>query len=240
MSLLRLLLCAAMLGTSLGAPVANVFPKTKQNERIAEVRARVGPGLSRELSSLGFAMGNQVFIRIFKEEREFELWLKPVGSATFVHWKTWPIAAMSGLLGPKLKEGDLQAPEGFYSVSAKAMNPESRFHLSFNIGYPNAFDRTHGRTGGLIMVHGNKVSIGCFAMTDPVIEEIYLLAEAALNHGQGEFCVHVFPFRMTDERMALAADSPWRSFWQDLRAGYENFEVSRVPPVMRVEAGRYQ
>jgi murein L,D-transpeptidase YafK len=147
---------------------------------------------------------------------------------------------MSGKLGPKLKEGDLQAPEGFYEVGKKQLNPMSRFHLSFNVGYPNAYDRYHGRTGSLIMVHGSNVSIGCFAMTDPVIEEIYLLVEAALKGGQEAVKVQVFPFRMTPEKMS-AVEGEWAGFWRDeLWPGYERFERTGVPPEVGVREGRYR
>lgn len=239
MKFVHRLLRAVLIGNAIGACVGAVTFKTQQNERVSEVRARIEPSLKSELAAGGFALGNPVFIRIFKEERELELWLKPDGAAQFKLWKTWPIAAVSGRLGPKLKEGDFQAPEGFYSVNAKAMNPASSFHLSFNIGYPNAFDRAHGRTGAFIMVHGSNVSIGCFAMTNPVIEQIYLTVEAALNHSQTEFPVHVFPFRMTDERMAQETESPWLDFWRDLKAGHDVFENDKVPASVRVIDKRY-
>lgn len=229
------LLIAAAFGASLFPVTASAQPKTKQNDRVREVRTRVSASLTEELKTAGFALGDPAFIRIFKETRELELWLKPKGAAQYKLWKTWPIVAMSGKLGPKLKEGDLQAPEGFYAVTARAMNPESKYHLSFNIGYPNAYDRANQRTGGLIMIHGNKVSVGCFAMTDPVIEPIYLIVESALNRGQPEIPVHVFPFRMTAERMAQAeaSASQWLEFWKNLQQGYAAFEQAQVPPAVK-------
>ena len=119
------------------------------------------------------------------------------------------------------------------------MNPNSRFHLSFNLGYPNAYDRAHGRTGDYLMVHGNRVSIGCFAMTDEKIEEIYTLCAAALAGGQKFFRVHCFPFRMTDARMARAAGSRWEGFWKNLRTGYAAFEKDKIPPNVSVRQKRY-
>jgi murein L,D-transpeptidase YafK len=232
MNTLRRLLRASLIGAALGACVGAVIYQTKKNERVREVRTRIEPSLKQELATAQFALGDHVFIRIFKEERELELWIKPKSATQFKLWKTWPIAAMSGHLGPKLKEGDQQAPEGFYAVNAKAMNPQSDYHLSFNIGYPNDFDQAQARTGSLIMVHGKNMSIGCFAMTDPVIEQIYLIVEAALNHGQATVPVHIFPFRMTDERMAQAETegTPWLAFWKNLRQGHDRFETQRVPP----------
>lgn len=220
-----------------GGALAAVY-KTMQNPRITEVRERVTPTLKTELATDGFALGNPAFIRIVKEERELELWMKPKGATEYKMWKKWPIAAMSGELGPKQKVGDFQAPEGFYGTNAGLLNPASKYHLSFNIGYPNEFDRAHGRTGDFLMIHGNKVSIGCFAMTDPVIEEIYLVVESAIHAGQREVPVHVYPFRMTDERMLRAEteESEWLGFWQDLREGWMQFEETKTVPKVKVDA----
>jgi len=146
---------------------------------------------------------------------------------------------MSGKLGPKTAEGDLQAPEGFYFVPPSRMKPDSTYHLAFNLGYPNAYDQAHGRTGSFLMVHGNRISIGCFAMTDSKIEEIYTLCDAALDKGQPFFRVHVFPFRMTKERLALAKDHKWHDFWLNLKEGYDWFETKRVPPDTTVKDLRY-
>jgi len=209
--------------------------------RIEEVRARVTPHLQDELRVMGFALGDPVFIRIFKESRELELWMKPKGKTRFELWMRWPVAGLSGFLGPKLAEGDHQVPEGFYEVNAGALNPVSTCHLSFNTGFPNAFDQSLNRTGSWIMVHGGRGSVGCFAITDPVIEEVYVIAEAALKHGQQNFCVHSFPFRMTEERMAQAREenSEWLPFWQNLREGYDRFEKTHVPPQPAMGEGRY-
>jgi len=207
--------------------------------RLQDVRSRVQPLLERELAARGLRLGQPVFIRIFKESREFELWVQDQASA----WKlfrTYPIATYSGSLGPKLAEGDGQAPEGFYDVVRERLNPASRYHLAFNIGYPNAYDRHHARTGSLIMVHGDRVSIGCFAMTDPVIEEIYLLVAGALENGQRSVPVHSFPFRMTAERMEQAAAEPWSAFWQNLRIGHDYFSRNGRPPAVSMREGRYE
>jgi murein L,D-transpeptidase YafK len=206
----------------------------------AHLAARVTlPELAPMLAAKGLRAGDPVFIRIFKAERELELLLYHREDQRFRHFRTYPIAAMSGQLGPKLAEGDLQAPEGFYYVNRARMNPHSNYHLSFNLGYPNAYDRDHGRTGSYLMVHGGQVSIGCFAMTDYGIEEIYSLADAALNNGQPFFRVHIFPFRMTDAALASMRDHPWDDFWLNLREGYEHFERHGLPPNVTVADGRY-
>ena len=200
---------------------------------------RVRPSLERDLARAGLRLGDPVFLRIHKEERELELWIREPGKDTFQLFRTYPVAAMSGELGPKLREGDRQAPEGFYYVPRSRMKPDSRFHLAFNLGYPNAYDRTHQRTGSFLMVHGNRVSIGCFAMTDAKIEEIYTLCEAALAQGQEFFRVHSFPFRMSEERLAQARGHRWEEFWQNLAEGYRWFEEKKRPPNVTVEDGRY-
>lgn len=212
---------------------------SKPHPRAAAAAARVRPALERDLKTAGLEFGAPVFIRAFKQERLLELYVQNRASGKFELFRSYPIAAASGTLGPKLTEGDGQVPEGFYSVPPSAMKPDSRYHLAFNIGYPNAYDRSHGRTGSLIMIHGNRVSIGCLAMTDAKIEEIFTLCAAAHANGQKFFRVHVFPFRMSDERMAEAAGSEWKKFWRNLKEGYDRFEKTRMPPDATVRGGRY-
>ena len=191
----------------------------------------------RRLAEHSVALGAPVFIRIFKLEFELELWIKR--GDRFELFATYPICRWSGALGPKLYEGDRQAPEGFYTVDTPALNPNSRWHRSFNLGFPNALDRTYGRTGSYLMVHGGCGSVGCYAMTDPVIDEIRRLVTAALKAGQPRFHVHIFPFRMTPERLAERTRPQWALFWRDLKTGYDAFEATRLPPRVSVCQGRY-
>lgn len=210
------------------------------SERSREAAARVTPALEAALAKKKLALGMPIFLRIFKESNELELWMEPNTGADWVLFKTWPICEWSGELGPKLEEGDGQSPEGFYYVPPGRMNPESQFHLSFDLGFPNEYDRKHKRTGSYLMVHGNCVSVGCYAMTDPVIEEIYTLATAALDHGQPYFRVHAFPFRMTDEHMdTIPEDAEWFDFWANLKEGYDYFEFLHRPPEVTVVDDRY-
>lgn len=211
-----------------------------------KIRLRLGlplrgtPDLARfaeRLAEKGVRLGDPVFIRIFKQESKLELWMKR--GERFVLFATYPICRWSGLLGPKLKEGDRQSPEGFYTVGSGQLNPNSRWHRSFNLGYPNRFDRAHGRTGSFLMVHGGCGSIGCYAMTNPVIDEIWRLVTAALKGGQARFPVHVFPFRMTRWNMALQSGRKWEAFWRDLKVGHDLFEETRVPPIISVCERRY-
>ncbi|WP_411826166.1 L,D-transpeptidase family protein [Luteolibacter sp. AS25] len=208
-------------------------------KRAKEVESRISQPLTERLKEKTLELGSPIFIRAFKEELELELFVRNSKTGKFELFETYPIARSSGKLGPKLAEGDRQVPEGFYYVPPSAMNPNSTYHLSFNIGYPNSFDRAHNRTGSLIMIHGSNVSIGCLAMTDPVIEEIYTLATAAHKNGQSYFRVHIFPFRMNGERMRKAAASPHLQFWENLKAGYDHFENSKVPPEVSVENRTY-
>lgn len=208
--------------------------------RVAAASARVRPGLEEALYQQGLRFGDPVFLRAYKKERVLEVFVQSREDGRFHLFRSYPVAAASGVLGPKLREGDGQVPEGFYFVTASAMNPDSKFHLSFNIGYPNAFDRHHGRDGSFIMIHGGRASIGCLAMTDPGIEEIYILCDAALRSGQKFFRVHIFPFRMTDANLASHAGHEWRDFWQNLREGHDAFEKHGVPPEVTVSPdGKY-
>ncbi len=178
-------------------------------------------------ASFGMHFGSKIFIRIIKEDYELELWVQ-----VFDRWKllkTYEIAGMSGDLGPKTAEGDEQAPEGFYAVTPDGMNPRSNYHLSFNIGYPNEYDKSLGRTGSYIMVHGSDVSIGCFAMTDAGIEEIYTLVNEAFKAGQAFVPVQVYPFRMTTERMQKESKSPHFDFWKRLLPGWLHTEQHHEP-----------
>ncbi|MEM8687944.1 MAG: murein L,D-transpeptidase family protein [Pseudomonadota bacterium] len=199
--------------------------------------AEVRRSLSVQLKESGLTRGSPVFIRIFKEDSVLEVWMKREG--TWVHFRDFDICYWSGALGPKLKEGDRQSPEGFYEVSLSSLNPKSRYHLSFNLGFPNRFDRAHGRTGSYLMVHGDCVSIGCYAMTNQGISMIYPLVEAALNHGQTMVPVHIFPFRMSDENLARHQGSKWLPFWTDLKPAYTAFNRTRQVPVIEVENKRY-
>lgn len=208
-------------------------------DRLTNVRSRLLPKLHDELAAKQLKLGQPAFIRIFKESRELELWLQ--NNEGWQLFRTYPIASFSGTLGPKTREGDMQAPEGFYSVTKQQLNPASSYHLSFNIGYPNAYDLHHQRTGSFIMVHGNTVSIGCFAMTDPLIEEIYLVVEAALNN-TNTVPVHAFPFRMHPhlmKRAAFGSEGSHLEFWREIEPAFHVFDATHRVPQVTVANGRY-
>lgn len=187
-------------------------------------------------------VGRHVFLRVIKSSNRaglLEVWLKKESEREYELYKTYRIARFSGKLGPKTAQGDFQAPEGFYYLSRNRMNPRSNFHLSMNLGYPNEFDRYHGRTGDSLMIHGNNVSVGCYAMTDASIEQIYTLVDAALTNGQRVVRVHCFPFEMTEENLETFKGSEHEPFWKNLKEGWDWFEERKIPPDVRVSDGIY-
>jgi murein L,D-transpeptidase YafK len=205
---------------------------------VAEQAARrVKPGLIAALEAKNLQYGHPIFIRIFKSEKVLEVWVKQ--GDTFSIFKSYPICSFSGQLGPKIKQGDGQSPEGFYQVGLGQLNPFSSYHLAFNLGYPNAYDRANARTGDYLMVHGNCVSIGCYAMGDENIEEIYTLMEAALRGGQKNIAVHVFPFRFDSTKIAWQK-SEWQPFWSDLKIGFDAFNQTKKRPIVNVVNKRYR
>ena len=212
--------------------------KIPSSSRSRNAIQRVTPNLKREFEEKNLNYGSPIFIRIFKDSMDFEVWVKSENE--FKLFKTYKICTYgSGTLGPKLRQGDGQAPEGFYFVTPERLNPVSNFHLSFNLGYPNKYDRIHRRTGGALMVHGNCVSIGCYAMTNAVIEEIYTIADAAFRGKQSFFRVHIFPFRMEKANMEKHKESEWIEFWTNLKEGYDFFENHKIPPDVEVTNKKY-
>src|SRR5215510_6626309 len=179
-----------------------------------------------------------ILVRLFKEESELEVW-KEDRNGDFALLKTYPICRWSGELGPKVKEGDRQAPEGFYTITPGQMNPNSAWYLSFNLGFPNAYDRANDRTGQFLMVHGDCSSAGCYAMTDEQMGEIYALGREAFLGGQKAFQVQAYPFRLTARNMARHRNNPAMPFWRMLKEGNDHFEATRQEPKVSVCEKRY-
>ncbi|MEO0416805.1 MAG: L,D-transpeptidase family protein [Verrucomicrobiota bacterium] len=187
-------------------------------------------------------VGRPTFLRVVKNSNHdgiLEVWLKNPSSRRYELFRKYKIAYFSGQLGPKTAEGDLQAPEGFYFISKGRMNPKSRYHLSMDIGYPNAYDKAHDRTGDYLMIHGKAASLGCFAMTDRSAEQLYTLVDQALAKGQSIVRVHCFPFEMTEANLAKHQKHEYHSFWRNLKEGWDWFEEHRVPPNVEVDDGEY-
>ncbi|MEC9343560.1 MAG: L,D-transpeptidase family protein [Pseudomonadota bacterium] len=189
--------------------------------------------LTKKMKELDMTASSPIMIRIFKEEDALEVW-KETRAGTYDLLETYEICKWSGKLGPKFKEGDRQAPEGFYTVNPYQMNPKSDYYLSFNMGFPNSYDRANGRTGSHLMVHGACSSAGCYSMTDERIGEIYALAREAFKGGQTDFQIQAFPFRMTPENMAEHRDNPNFEFWKMLKEGSDHFEITKRPPKVDV------
>ncbi|MEE1657887.1 murein L,D-transpeptidase family protein [Microvirga sp. CF3062] len=200
--------------------------------------APIPPATMALMSTKGMSKDDPILMRSFKKESEIEVW-KRGRDGKYALLKTYPMCRWSGQLGPKVREGDRQAPEGFYTVTPAAMNPNSQLYLSFNLGYPNAYDRAHGRTGSHLMVHGSCSSMGCFAMTDEAISEVYALARESFASGQRGFQFQSFPFRMTAENLAKHRYDPNIAFWRNLKEGSDIFEVAKEEPQVSVANRQY-
>lgn len=223
-----------VVGAALGGFLGLRFSPRRDGVRLHDVRER----LSREARARGSALGAPVLIRIFKQSRTLELWL--AGQHEYILFKSYPICSMSGALGPKTTRGDRQAPEGLYQVGREQLNPRSRFHLSMNLGYPNAYESAQGFTGDALMIHGDCVSVGCYAMGDRAIREIYTLVEQALERGQASVPVHAFPFPLSASALEAQRDSAHYRHWRALAPAYAAFERERVPPHVTTTATGYR
>lgn len=190
------------------------------------------------MSEKGMSKDQPILIRSYKKESELEVW-KRKADGRYALLKTYPMCRWSGQLGPKVREGDRMAPEGFYAISPAQMNPNSSYYVSFNMGYPNAYDRAHGRTGAHLMVHGACSSAGCYSMTDDQIGEIYALVREAQNAGQKAVQMQALPFRMTPQNLAKHRMDPNIAFWKNLKEGSDYFEVAKDEPQVAVSGGRY-
>src|SRR3954453_20466726 len=195
----------------------------------AKANQPVPPKLLAAMVEKNMDLQSPILVRLFKQEAELEVW-KQTRNGQFALLKTYPICRWSGDLGPKVREGDRQAPEGFYSINPGQMNPQSAYYLSFNTGYPNAFDKALGRSGSQLMVHGDCSSRGCYAMTDEQIAEIYSLGRGAFFGGQKAFQLQAYPFKMTPVNMAKHRNNPNMPFWKMIKEGYDHFEVTRQEP----------
>lgn len=189
------------------------------------------------LKEQGVKLSSPILIRVFKSESELEIWKEKDGE--FLLFASYPICHWSGTLGPKLQTGDKQAPEGFYTLTRGQTRHVGRWPKSLNIGFPNLYDQAQARTGSDILIHGGCTSVGCFAMTNAVMEEIHQITVDAIEGGQEHVPVYVLPFRMTDDAMTARAQSPWMPFWANLKMGNDTFEKDKRPPVVSVCDGKY-
>jgi len=247
----RRVMAAGLLLAVSFAPVAHAVSielKDVASDRIERQRAATEgnlplpgtPDLSRlneRMAEKGIRPGSPILLRAFKSESEFEVWFRK--DNTYVLFATYPVCNWSGTLGPKIREGDKQTPEGFYTVTRAQIHHVGRWPRSLNLGFPNAFDTAQSRSGSNILVHGGCSSVGCFAMTNAVIEEIYAFTEQALNGGQTFIPVHVYPFRLTNENLETQKSSAWYPFWVNMKTVYDTFERTKIPPRIGVCDGKY-
>lgn len=228
---------------------APTFSQRQQdNQRVLEARLEKKFELKKLFREQGLEYpAAETFLRIFKRERELEVWVRPQQQNTFVLLKRYPICAMAGQLGPKRSEGDGQTPEGFYYIDD--FNPVSEFHLSLHLNYPNRSDKilNPGKDlGGGIFIHGGCRTEGCLAVTDDAIKELYWLAVEARNAGQQRIPVHIFPARMSDAELYrltdVFTDNPYnKRFWANLKTTYDYFETRRELPFLTIDdRGRYR
>ena len=214
--------------------------------RVREAYKTKEQTLRVEFENTGLQFGkHSILLRAFKQEKEVELWVKNTNQV-YILFKTYTVCAASGALGPKRKMGDYQVPEGYYHIDR--FNPQSNFYLSLGLNYPNASDRILSdfkSPGGDIFIHGYCASIGCLAMTDDRIKEIYVVAVEAINSGQSAIPVYIYPFRMTNLNIEIASkelekDKSLLSFWSNLKVGFDYFEKSKKTPIVSVnKKGEY-
>ncbi len=229
---LRRLILAGVMALALAGCAGSDYENLSRNA------PRLSSATISEMAKKDMKPESPVLVRIFKQESELEVW-KVDKTGRYALFKTYPMCRWSGKLGPKRKQGDRQAPEGFYHVSAGMLNPQSQYYVSFNLGYPNRLESALGYTGDALMVHGACSSSGCYAMTDQAAGEIYAIVAKALASGQAAFQVQAFPFRMTAENMALHRSDPEMPFWRTLKEGYDSFELTKQQPKVAACGRRY-
>lgn len=202
-----------------------------------KVRIAVWPRLTKELTDKRLKFNYPIYIRIFKKEHILEIWVK--SGQQYQLFKGYEVCYFSGGLGTKTRVNDNKSPEGFYAVKPNQLQPASAYYLAINIGYPNKLEVRNGYTGDAIMVHGHCASIGCYAMTNPFIEEIYTLIYKAFESGQQKIDFDIFPFRMEQQNMNAYATSPNILFWKTMKPGYDLFEKTHLPPAVNMNGPKY-
>jgi murein L,D-transpeptidase YafK len=224
---------ALLASAAIAGALALASCETDGNVDMTRAMKPLSPEMTALLEQKHMPKQSPILVRIFKEEAEMEVW-KQDETGRFDLLKTYPICRWSGELGPKIKEGDRQAPEGFYTITPGQMNPNSNYYLSFNLGFPNTYDKANDRTGAFLMVHGDCSSAGCYAMTDDQMGEIYALGREAFFGGQRAFQVQAYPFHMTAANLARHRNNPSLAFWRMIKQGNDLFEVTRQEPKIDV------
>lgn len=226
-------------GTSLDSASRKAIPSTPRSRAIVEETTQ---RIQVDLKKFELECGAPMVLRIFKEENELEIWMQPSPDALYTLFKVARLTASAGGLGPKLHEGDGQTPEGFYAISSRGLRPQTQHHLGLDLGYPNERDQRLGRTGSDLTLHAGTVAAGGFSVSESTMNEVYTLADAALRRGSRIIPVHIFPFRLTDERMdkVVAGRSRWSEEWINLKEGYDFFENVRRAPIIEIAGNTYR
>jgi murein L,D-transpeptidase YafK len=235
-SLVRALLAPAALAAALA--LGGCYTEDGSYQIPSRAMKELSPEMISLLQVKNMPKDSPILVRIFKEESELEVW-KQDTTGRYELLRVYPICRWSGDIGPKVKEGDRQAPEGFYPITPGLMNPNSSYYLAINTGFPNAFDKANGYAGAFLMIHGDCSSRGCYAMTDEQIGEIYSLARESFLGGQREFQLEAFPFRMTPDNLARHRNNPNMAFWKMLKVGDDHFLVTHQEPKVDVCEKRY-
>lgn len=229
-----LFLCMLLLTISIADSAQTTF-KTRQLafDRVKSAYMAKWGTIRNELKAQGISNNFNLFLAAYKQEGKLEVWIKSGDKKSYQLFKIYAFSGHSGVIGPKVKEGDLQTPEGFYHITA--YNPESKFHLSLGINYPNNTDLLRSgreKPGSEIYIHGDCVTAGCIPITDDKIRELYILAVEAREHGQREIPVHIYPFKMTAENMKIQSEKHphQKAFWTSLKSQHDAFEKSRMLP----------
>ncbi len=225
---LVVLICTTSLARA-GNVIEPPAPQTAAEEALSPLEA--------DLAANGFRLGAPAFIRILKADSSLEVWM--LKGARFELYRSFSVCKWSGELGPKLFEGDRQSPEGVYFITGGDLIVNARWHRAMNVGFPNPRDRALGLTGSGILIHGKCSSIGCFALTDEHVQDVYEIVEAALEAGQPRVPVHIYPFALTREKLAGVAGAEWSDFWKELKRGHDLFLRDGLPPRTYVCNGRY-
>ncbi len=216
--------------------------------KLAENFNRTEDSLRKQFEAKGFKWpANYVYIRSFKYDAQLEVWVKNTSKEQYKLFKTYKVCMQSGTMGPKRLQGDYQVPEGFYYINE--FNPNSNYHLSLGINYPNASDRILSdslRPGGDIYIHGSCVSVGCIPLTDDQIEELYIISSYAKANGQDFIPVHVFPIRYNKKKSLDYLNTTYKTkpalqkFAGQLKEVFDKFEETKQVPVILVnKRGQY-
>lgn len=215
--------------------------------RVRKAYADKEESVAKLLDDCGLKMKSlKLYIRAFKSEKELELWGRNTNDERYALIKTYRVCRVSGKLGPKRQQGDLQIPEGYYHINR--FNTASNFYLSMGINYPNKSDRilgVKGNLGGDIFIHGACVTIGCLPITDEEIKELYVFCVEAKNSGQESIPVTIFPSKLSDEEMnrlksRFKDDDDKINLWTDLHLGYKHFnEKKQLPAISFLSNGRH-